>query len=179
MTYTEKLLDPRWQKKRLKILERDDFTCQSCHDNTNTLHIHHLDYEKGNDPWDYHNEWLLTLCKDCHSELTEQSKIHESLILRHFRLQNTTTFNMKCVSDVFSKYRDLSGLFYLLWETLEYQEEVDTALGELCNKKTLELLISKSILTDVKCRSCGDKMYKLKDFLLVCKTCGCKNPVDK
>lgn len=27
MTYAEKLKDPRWQKKRLRILERDAFAC--------------------------------------------------------------------------------------------------------------------------------------------------------
>lgn len=27
-TYAEKLKDPRWQKRRLEIFERDDWTCQ-------------------------------------------------------------------------------------------------------------------------------------------------------
>ncbi len=27
--YASKLKDPRWQKKRLEILQRDDFACQS------------------------------------------------------------------------------------------------------------------------------------------------------
>lgn len=30
--YSQKLLDPRWQRKRLEILQRDDFTCQVCSD---------------------------------------------------------------------------------------------------------------------------------------------------
>lgn len=34
MTYSQKLRDPRWQKKRLEILERDSFTCQHCHDHS-------------------------------------------------------------------------------------------------------------------------------------------------
>ena len=32
MGYSEKLKDPRWQKKRLEILERDNFRCQYCGD---------------------------------------------------------------------------------------------------------------------------------------------------
>ena len=30
MKYSEKLRDPRWQKARLKVLERDNWTCVNC-----------------------------------------------------------------------------------------------------------------------------------------------------
>lgn len=66
MTYSEKLKDPRWQKKRLEILKRDDFTCQWCGDKANTLHVHHLEYHKGRDPWNYDDDCLITLCVNCH-----------------------------------------------------------------------------------------------------------------
>lgn len=66
MTYAEKLKDPRWQKKRLEILERDNFTCQDCWSDEKTLHVHHLWYESKKDPWDYENEAYLTLCAECH-----------------------------------------------------------------------------------------------------------------
>lgn len=62
--YAEKLKDPRWQKKRLEILQRDEFTCTICQDKTTTLHIHHLKY-KG-DPWSVENNHLVSLCADCH-----------------------------------------------------------------------------------------------------------------
>lgn len=65
-TYSEKLLDPRWQKKRLEILSRDNFTCVKCGDEKETLHIHHIEYKKGLDPWDYENDKLTTLCVLCH-----------------------------------------------------------------------------------------------------------------
>jgi hypothetical protein len=65
-TYSDKLQDPRWQKKRLVILQRDGFTCQSCCDMENTLHVHHRLYISGRDPWDYPDGLLVTLCKDCH-----------------------------------------------------------------------------------------------------------------
>jgi len=68
-TYSEKLRDPRWQKKRLQILERDDFTCQACKTTEIELHIHHIEYSPG-DPWEIDDESLITLCKDCH-QLTE------------------------------------------------------------------------------------------------------------
>ena len=68
MTYKEKLLDPRWQKKRLEILSRDNFACFICGDTKSTLHVHHEDYEYGKDPWDVMDDcFLTTLCADCHS----------------------------------------------------------------------------------------------------------------
>lgn len=66
--YLEKLKDPRWQKKRLEILERDAWTCQSCSDKTSTLHVHHLWYEDDVEPWDYPLGCFETLCEDCHVE---------------------------------------------------------------------------------------------------------------
>lgn len=70
MTYAEKLKDPRWQKKRLEILQRDEFACQLCFDTTNTLHVHHKIYHKSRNPWDYPAEALITLCEDCHHDET-------------------------------------------------------------------------------------------------------------
>lgn len=65
-TYKDKLLDPRWQKKRLEILQRDEFTCQNCGNKEKTLHIHHFRYNKNGDPWDVDDSVLITLCCDCH-----------------------------------------------------------------------------------------------------------------
>lgn len=77
MKYSEKLLDPRWQKKRLEIFERDEWMCGLCQDNEQTLHIHHLFYEKGKDPWEYENKHLITLCANCHEAETETRNIIE------------------------------------------------------------------------------------------------------
>jgi 5-methylcytosine-specific restriction endonuclease McrA len=65
--YAEKLKDPRWQKKRLEILNRDEFKCAHCTDDKITLHVHHIEYKKGCDPWDYPNDNFLTLCTICHN----------------------------------------------------------------------------------------------------------------
>ena len=65
-SYYEKLKDPRWQKKRLEIMERAKFACEDCGDKDKTLHIHHGYYEYGKDPWDYKNNTLWCLCEDCH-----------------------------------------------------------------------------------------------------------------
>lgn len=65
-SYSEKLRDPRWQKKRLEILERDHWCCQICFDEERTLAVHHRRYIPGRDPWDYPEDMLVTLCETCH-----------------------------------------------------------------------------------------------------------------
>lgn len=60
---------PEWQKKRLKILERDEFTCVRCGDDQETLHVHHTFYWDKEDevcPWEYSDASLITLCDYCH-----------------------------------------------------------------------------------------------------------------
>lgn len=64
ISYSEKLKDPRWQKKRLSIMSRDHFKCRMCGDKETTLNVHHLSYN-GN-PWEQENDKLLTLCRHCH-----------------------------------------------------------------------------------------------------------------
>jgi hypothetical protein len=65
-TYSEKLKDPRWQKKRLEIMERDGFACQQCGDEKSTLSVHHAYYVSKREPWQYPNWSLSTLCNECH-----------------------------------------------------------------------------------------------------------------
>jgi hypothetical protein len=72
--YSDKLRDPRWQKKRLEVFERDNFCCQCCFDSGSTLAVHHLRYITGNEPWDYPNDMLLTLCEGCHNAEYEGMK---------------------------------------------------------------------------------------------------------
>lgn len=65
MTYQDKLKDPRWQKKRLLIFNRDNWRCCYCADENSTLHVHHDEYE-GNDPWDTPANLLKCVCQSCH-----------------------------------------------------------------------------------------------------------------
>lgn len=81
MTYSDKLKDPRWQKKRLEILERDEWTCQRCFDTSSTLHVHHFRYIPGKEPWDYDNDSLLTICAECHEQEKDSRKEKEGSLL--------------------------------------------------------------------------------------------------
>jgi len=68
MTYSDKLRDPRWQRKRLEIMQRDGFACRDCGDDSATLHVHHCLYRKDAEPWENDASELRTLCAKCHEE---------------------------------------------------------------------------------------------------------------
>ena len=67
-------LDPRWQKRRLEILEKDGWKCIDCKSATKTLNVHHRYYVAKRDPWQYPDWALITLCRDCHKELHDTDK---------------------------------------------------------------------------------------------------------
>lgn len=72
--YSEQLKDPRWQRKRLEIMQRDNFTCQLCGDKLTTLNVHHKKYNNDCKPWEYDNDTLVTICEHCHFEVEELKK---------------------------------------------------------------------------------------------------------
>lgn len=79
-SYSELLRDPRWQRKRLEIMARDEFSCRYCQDGESTLNVHHLCYLKGADPWDYQDGELLTLCEQCHKNWHHDKKLIDEII---------------------------------------------------------------------------------------------------
>lgn len=64
--YAEKLRDPRWQRLRLEVMQRDGFTCCRCRSANKILNVNHLVYS--GEPWDAPIEALETLCEVCHGE---------------------------------------------------------------------------------------------------------------
>lgn len=63
--YRRQLRDPRWQKMRLRVFERDGWRCVRCGEGRETLHIHHTRYSPG-PPWEIDLGALQTLCEACH-----------------------------------------------------------------------------------------------------------------
>lgn len=111
MTYSDKLKDPRWQKKRLEVLQRDNWTCTECGSTKATLHVHHKNYSYDVNPWDYQDRILVTLCESCHefeevlkadNGLYEQAKAGNITCIRIWRIINTFSFAAKYFPD---KYR--------------------------------------------------------------------------
>lgn len=64
--------DPRWQKLRLQVFERDNWQCAGCCDASSTLVAHHKKYV--GEIWDSPASDLQTLCKQCHEELGKHPK---------------------------------------------------------------------------------------------------------
>lgn len=66
--FKNKYRDPRWQKRRLEIMQKDGFNCIICKTASETLNVHHRYYVAGRDPWVYPDWALITLCEACHKE---------------------------------------------------------------------------------------------------------------
>jgi len=106
MTYSEKLKDPRWQKKRLEILQRDEFMCQLCQDTESTLVVHH--YKYSGEPWEAEDIHLITLCESCHEsehrDIKEYKKLLENTMVGlsadSYRAIGSIIYSLKNYSDV-------------------------------------------------------------------------------
>lgn len=79
-SFKEQYRHPNWQRKRLEIMERDQFMCQACYSDEDTLNVHHKRYFKGRMIWDYPNELLVTLCEGCHEYQHESSEGMKTII---------------------------------------------------------------------------------------------------
>ncbi len=70
-SYSEKLKDPRWQKKRLEVFNAAGWRCQECRAADQTLNVHHSFYELGKEPWEADGALMLCLCEQHHRERQE------------------------------------------------------------------------------------------------------------
>lgn len=126
--YSERLKDPRWQKKRLEIFERDKWQCQFCEDKDSTLVVHHKDYVKGKEPWDYPN-----------SEL-DRGKIEQSII--HTLRGKFDANGLSILADAFEKMPGcnpseswmIAGIIMWLLTTPDVMKEMDDRCWVLMNQ---------------------------------------------
>lgn len=77
--YKEYLRSPRWQKKRLEIFNRDNFTCTKCNNTEEQLEVHHLDYLPELKPWEYPMDMMVTLCSSCHNKENNRELLEKHL----------------------------------------------------------------------------------------------------
>lgn len=80
--YSERLKDPRWQRKRLEIMQRSDFKCEHCGSSISTLNVHHGYYRRGAMPWEYDNDVLHCLCENCHDAIERLKEAAHRAIAR-------------------------------------------------------------------------------------------------
>lgn len=106
--YSKKLKDPRWQKKRLAILQRDNWTCHRCKNTEQTLNVHHLKYFYERDPWDINDKYLVTLCESCHEHERYAKPEYISQLLDMFPELGFLSDDIELISDgLYSLVRDI------------------------------------------------------------------------
>lgn len=75
--YQSELKHPKWQKRRLEVLEYANWRCQLCGDKDTTLHCHHSYYLRGKKPWQYPQGAIIALCETCHGKQHPEKKYPE------------------------------------------------------------------------------------------------------
>jgi hypothetical protein len=141
MTYKEQLQHPKWQRKRLKALEKDNFTCTLCGDTETTLHVHHKEY-KGK-AWEADDDMLETHCEHCHL-LVEEFKTIEN------RPNEKLKRVIKLTSDNNVEFIILIAVFYYEERNVDmyyffdyYPKSKKLEYQYICNSTFLNELISK------------------------------------
>ena len=100
--YSERLADPRWQKKSAEVKIRDNWACQGCGCKTKQLEVHHMIYIGSLEPWEYPDDLLITCCRDCH-ENEELRPKHEHYALRSFKMCGFLASDLLALSVLLSK----------------------------------------------------------------------------
>lgn len=98
MNYSEQLKSPKWQKKRLEIMQRDSFRCVNCKDENSTLHVHHKSYDTNKMAWEYEDSNFMTLCESCHK-------------LEHDKIEILEDGGLISCKDVINRIPDLNKYF--------------------------------------------------------------------
>lgn len=146
-SYQDALRDPRWQKKRLKILERDGWKCVECNAEDKPLHVHHSYYHPGFEgPWAYPDHSLLTLCEECHS--VEESLLSE---IRQKFIPWITDRGFNRAQYLFQLFLSISvGLGGDERNLLVGDPLTSKEISELCESitQTLKTMRNKSVLRD-------------------------------
>lgn len=126
-TYSEKLKDPRWQRKRLEIMQRDGFRCRRCGSGSKTLNVHHWKYDRN--PWDAKNSDLVTFCEECHQNIEKRI----SVIKHHLRYEDV----LECFEKVLCFVKQGAENDHMMTTITSYKEHHSaTSLAFISTKKT-------------------------------------------
>lgn len=132
-TYSEKLKDPQWQKKRLEIMSRDGFRCCYCGNDKSTISVHHEYYVSNRDPWQYPNWSLKSLCESCHGRV-HSGEIREFGLSDWEGLIESVTTSSKY--PVFELCEILGAVKKI--QAVAMEDRGDSELAEICNELFLE-----------------------------------------
>lgn len=107
-TYSQKLTDPRWQRKRLEVMQRDDWKCVCCRESKMQLEVHHIDYWNGKEPWEYDLDMLITLCHECHTEESKRQR-HEKYLMNSLKYNHFTAVDIFHLANMLMQNKKVSA----------------------------------------------------------------------
>lgn len=115
--YAEKFKSPKWQRKRLEVMKRDNFKCQICGNSEDTLNVHHICYY--DEPWDVDDSYLITLCETCHAH--EHNNKHIYNAIQSLRDSGVTTFEIMHIIDSIATFMSCNQ--HLIVDILDFMQE--------------------------------------------------------
>lgn len=125
--FNEQIKSPLWQKRRLEILQKDNFTCQACGDKESQLNVHHFSYDPNKNYWEYEDWQLITLCEKCHSKEHNYFKKEINVQINEIRKLGFT--NMEIFRALIGVKWDLE--FGICFSELDFVQDKNEKLFEL------------------------------------------------
>ena len=122
-SYSEKLKSPKWQKKRLEIMNLRGFKCDKCGNEDEQLNVHHRFYIKGREPWEYDNDVFQVLCNKCHKIEHEKKDMVIEVIPEKYDLL------ISVINEDYSDV-DISNLTYFL-DNVKNEEDIPDIMSLL------------------------------------------------
>ena len=129
-SYQDYLNCKEWKIIRQRILERDKYLCQACglYDKQ-YMQVHHLWYENDGEFWRVSDDYLISLCEECHIKLHQLYKngykdILGGIFKAHLRIVRTLE------ADYNAKARELENKYQAKLETLNNNYEADLIWDE-------------------------------------------------
>lgn len=127
-------------------MARDMFTCYHCNSETNTLNVHHRYYIYGNDPWDYPDDALVTLCAGCHGEEENERKLLKEALVKLNRVIQAKEIFAYQVEELAEALRNCH------YEG-RYEPGIDTINNFLTDVEEIERLEEKYIWEPMRAKS--------------------------
>ena len=117
-----------------------------CGEKDITLNVHHLRYAASGDPWDVHDEWLESLCDECHESMHSGRKEAEKRLLwnlarRHYTDEDIDNLST-ALESTFDTFSD-EGLREAYSEAEELAFAIDDGFGIVCAGYEIQYETSK------------------------------------
>jgi len=150
--YAQKLQDPRWQRKRLEVMQAAGWACVICGDKDEELNVHHPAYSAYHEPWEYSN--LQCICRTCHTiqHLPKQKlMLHaKQMVTEHVVITHRTEFLNK-QKEWQKKYlyrQDFEGVLFLQNFIKESADDYDLLICDI-EKRYMKLEVFLSLRTKI------------------------------